>query len=306
MKKRTKLARAAAAAMLAGMLLLAACGQKPEDPGSKPAAASNVAEPAGKADSGASKPAESAKPMAGADVFAKTMEATAKLDSFTVTMNTKQNIDQGATKMDIQSKIDMDVIMKPQMSFKQAMTMNMQGQEMKMDMYMTKDGFFMKESATGQWMKLPKAQMDQMMSMISDEQLDPSKQFAKLKQFANDFTITESGGDYNVKLSANGEKFNDFIKNEIKGSMGNDPAMGEMLTQSMSAMNIKNMEYTFTVDKKTYYPKSMKMNMDLEMDNQGQKMRLVQNIDGTYSNYNSVKEIVVPKEALDAKPVGAM
>lgn len=306
MKRQTKLTRTAAAALLVGMLLLSACGQKPEEPGTAAANSPNTTEATTKPTGESSKPVEPVKAATGADVFAKTMEASAKLESFTVAMNSKQTMEQAGTKMDIQSKIDMDFIMKPQISFKQVMTVNMSGQDVKMDMYFTKDGFFMKDSSTGQWTKLPKEQMDQMMGMISNEQLDPSKQMEKLKQFANDFTVSESGGDYVVKLSATGEKFNSFIKNEIKDSMGDNPQMGAMLEQSMSAMSIKTVEYTYTVDKKTYNPKSMKVSMDLDMDIQGQKMRMIQDMEGTYSNYNSIKEITVPKEALEAKTVGTM
>lgn len=310
MRSETKRMRALAAVLLVGMLLLAACGQKPENPGAGGANSPGQNE-AGAHPPGGTSPAPSGKPAeqgktAGADVFAKTIEASAKLESFSVAMNTKQTIEQAGTKTDIQSKIDMDVIMKPQMSFKQALAMNMAGQEMKMDMYLTKDGFYMQNAPTGQWMKLPREQMDQLMGGLTNAEMDPSKQLEKLKQFADDFAISESGGDYVVKLSATGDKFNDFLKNELKESMGGNPQLGDVLNQSMSAVSFKQVEYTYTVDKKTYNPKSMKVSMDMEMDIQGQKMRLVQTIDGAYSNYNAIKEIVVPKEALEAQAIGTM
>jgi len=306
MKKQTKLKKAATSVLLVlCVAALAACGQKPAEPAGQTPAASNGTEASSPAKTGETpKPAETPKASTASEIFMKSMEVTAKLDSYTVNMNAKQNIEQGANKMDIQSKIDMDVVMKPQMSFKQTMSMNMMGQDMKMEIYMTKDGIFMKESTTGQWMKLPQEQIDQVMGALSSEQLDPAKQFEKLKEFANDFTMTESGDTYTVVLSANGDKFNDFIQKEIQNNMGSDPAMQEVVKQAASGMKITKMEYSFTIDKKTYYPKNMKVNMDFDMDVQGQKMRMIQAIDGTYANYNGVKEITVPKEALEAPAAG--
>lgn len=298
MKKRNKVWRTTAVAILS-VCLLAACAQKPEENGVNPTAAPNVSEPA-------VKPSETTKSKLASDVIMKTMVVSSKLESFSVKMNTKQTIEQAAGKMDLQAKIDMDLVMKPQMSFKQSMTMNMMGQDMKMDSYFTKDGFFMKEPTSGQWMKLPREQMDQMMGAISEEQLDPSKQLEKLKPFANDFALTESNDDYTVKLSAGGDKFNEFIKKEMKSYLGSSPELDQLMNQGASSFKISNVEYTFTIDKKTQFPKSMKVFMDMEMDVQGQKMRIVQNLDGTYTNFNGIKEIVLPKEALEAKSVGAI
>ncbi|MFK7691803.1 DUF6612 family protein [Paenibacillus sp. HJGM_3] len=298
MRLRNYLAQSAAVLLLtASLISLTACSQKPQESGATPTASAGVG------DSSIKTVNEKPKSVTASDVIAKTMETSAKLESFSVSMNTKQTIEQAANKMDIQAKIEMDIVQKPQLTFKQSMSMQMMGQDVKMDMYLTKDGFFMKEPTSGQWMKLPRDQMDQIMSTMSEDQMDPLKQLDKLKAFASDFTLSETNDDYTVKLTANGEKFNEFIKNEMKAYMGNNPNMETMLNQTTSAVKITSVDYSFTIEKKTQYPKSMKVNMDLEMDLQGQKMRMVQNIDGTYSNYNGIKEIALPKEALEANAV---
>lgn len=300
--------RAAISAVCAvSIAALAACGQKPAEPsnGATPVATApnTTGQPAGTGDKGGT--ADAKKVQSAADVLSKTLETSAKLDSVSVSMDTKQTIDQGGQKMDIQSAIVMDIVMKPAVSFKQSVTTNMAGQDVRMETYMTKDGFFMKEPTSGQWMKLPAEQMDQLLSAMSGEQLDPSKQLEKLKPFANDFTMTEDGDAYIVKLAANGDKFAGFIQSEIAANMGNEPELGEVLKQSMSGLNIRKAEYAFAIDKKTFYPKSITVDMDLDMDMQGQTMKLVQHVQGTYTGYNNVKEIIVPQEALNAQPIGA-
>lgn len=304
MDKRNKLVKAATVALLAVcMMATAACGQKPTQGEAPQQAAANTGGTPG--DIGGTKQAEAPKTTTAADVFTKSMEAAAKLESFSVNMNVKQTIEQAANKMDMQSKIDMDVVMKPQLSFKQTLAMNMMGQDVKLETYLTKDGVFMREPKSGQWMRLPKEQTDQLMSGISEDQVDPSKQLQKLKQFTDDLTMTESGDDYVIKLSANGAKFNDFLKNEMKQYAGNNPGLEQLLDQNGSAVNFKKMDYTFAIDKKSLFPKTMQMNMEFEMDAEGQKVNMVQNLEGTYANYNAVKSIELPKEALDAQPIGA-
>ena len=300
MFKRKRMAKLVMTALLGGSLLaLSACGQKGTETGASasPGAAS-VSPSAAASASPSAKPSQAPEAKGAAAIYAKSIEGAAKLESFSVSMNIKQNIEQGGNKTDMTSKLDMDVVMKPEQTFKQVMSTNMMGQDIKMEMYFVKDGFFMKDMTSGTWMKLPQEQMNAALQGASEEQLDPSKQLDKLKAFTDDMELTESGDAYTIKLNASGDKFNDFIKNELKNS-GNAEQM-DALVGAMSGMKVNKMAYTFTIDKKNYFPKAMTVDMDMEMDIQGQKISMVQSIDGTYSNYNSVKEIVVPKEALES------
>ncbi|MNF12734.1 hypothetical protein D3C80_2143280 [compost metagenome] len=61
------------------------------------------------------------------------------------------------------------------------------------------------------------------------------------------------------------------------------------------------MEYKFHIDKQLYYITDFSTDMDLEIDLGGQNMKTVQSIRGTYSDYNSIRPIVVPEEANDAE-----
>lgn len=305
MRKRKSMTKTALVALLAGLLLVTACGQKPTEadpsaagnpgteaqaPGaSTPGNAGNTNEPA------KNEPVKTAK---GSEVFEKALNASAKLESFKTVMTMKQNMDINGQKMDMATKMDMDMIVKPKIAFKQAMEMTVAGQATKMDMYYTEEGLFLRESTSGQWMKMPAEALDQAQGLIQQDQMDLAKQMEKLKQFADDMQVSESADSYTIKLVASGEKFNDFIKSELD-SLTNGQ-MNEMMSAAMSGVNVKSLEYTYVVDKKNYYPTSMIMDMAMEMDVQGQKINMVQNMEGTYSSYNSIKSITVPAEALQA------
>jgi hypothetical protein len=310
---RTNTWKKAATAVLCAACIaaLAACGQKPTEPSGAqgaPAASNETQTPAPQtpapADENAKQP-ESQSAKTASDVFEKSLEASSKLNSLSISMDMKQTMEQGGDKMDIASKIDMDIVMKPDVSFKQSVSTNVQGQDVKMEMYLTKDGFFMKPTEEGPWMKMPADQMNPLMSSLSGDKLDPSKQLEKLKLFVDDFTLDGKGDDYIVSLSASGDKFNAFISNELAETMGSNPELGEMIEQSASAMNINKLEYKFVIDKKTYYPKAMNVQMDIGMDVQGETMNMVQQMDGVYTGYNNIKEIVVPQEALNAQTINA-
>ncbi|MGW8788709.1 DUF6612 family protein, partial [Heyndrickxia sporothermodurans] len=53
------------------------------------------------------------------------------------------------------------------------------------------------------------------------------------------------------------------------------------------------------IDKKTFNVNSLNMTQEMEMAMEGQKINLKQEMKGTYSNYNKVNEIKVPKEVKD-------
>lgn len=298
MRKRKSMKKTAAVALLAGLLLVTACGQKPTE--ADPSASGNpgieAQTPAAPGSTNEPAKTEPVKTAKGSEVFEKALNASAKLESFKAVMTMKQNMDINGQKMDMVTKVDMDMMVKPKLAFKQAMEMTAAGQATKMDMYYTGEGLFLRESTNGQWMKLPAEALEQAQGLIQQDQMDLAKQMEKLKQFADDMQVSESADSYTIKLKASGEKFNDFIKNELGSLTGGQ--MDEMMSAAMSGVNVKSLEYTYVVDKKNYYPTSMIMNMAMEMDVQGQKINMVQHMEGTYSSYNSIKSITVPAEAL--------
>ncbi|GAB2676030.1 DUF6612 family protein [Paenibacillus thermoaerophilus] len=297
----------AAVLLTAGTLTLAACGAGKNTDGetgssssASPSAAASASPPASAQPT--VQPSASPASLSAADIYAKSTEATAKLDSFAVSMNMKQLIDQGGNKLDVDTDIVMDLALKPKAAFKQQMTMKAQGQQLEMELYLIEDGLFLKEPTSGQWARLPAEQLEQVMQGISQEALDPAKQLEKMKPFLNDLAMSESDSHYTIKLSASGDKFNNFLRKELENnaSLGGGGAnLGTL------GMNVKKADYTFSIDKKTFYPDTMKIEMDMEMNNQGQPFNISQTMQGEYSKFNEIKEITVPSEALNAPEVTA-
>lgn len=161
--------------------------------------------------------------------------------------------------------------------------------------YFSEDGMFFYEPSTSQWMKFPQEMTDTFLQM-SGQQSNPGEELKKLQQFVEDFTFEQDSKNYILKLKASGEKFNDFIKETAVQQL--PPEMSA--EDALSGMKINAVEYEILVDKKTFYPVALNMNMDLEMTIEGQTISMKQKMNGQYSNYNSVEAITVPQEVIDS------
>ncbi|MFD1706308.1 DUF6612 family protein [Siminovitchia sediminis] len=272
------------AAML--MLMLAACNQ--------------TAEPVEQEQSGESttktketEAKEQEEELTLEEVYKKTEEANKNVHSFESDMTMKQAISAEGEKQDINSDISLAFIADP-MALHQQMTMSIEGQEQNIEAYLTKDGFYMYEPNQQAWVKLPEELSGQILQM-SENQTNPSGQLEQLKPFVDEFDFQQDEKNYILTLKASGEKFDQFLKDQVKETLP-----PEMQTENMmGTMTFNKMEYELFIDKETFYLTAMNMVTDTDTEVEGQKVNMQMDIRGTYSNYNGVESIEVPKEALE-------
>ncbi|WP_057761163.1 DUF6612 family protein [Cytobacillus praedii] len=278
--------------ILAGFLLvfmLAACNQtaKPVD---EPVKDNEKASETEKAE-------EKASELTLEEVMNKSTEASEGLKSFSVKMDLTQDMtDQGELNVQTTSVIDMNIVTEP-MAYYQKMKMSMgeEAESFETESYFSEAGMFFYEPSTSQWMKFPQEMTDTFLQM-SGQQSNPGEELKKLQQFVEDFTFEQDSNNYILKLKASGEKFNDFIKETAVQQL--PPEMSA--EDALSGMKINAVEYEILVDKKTFYPVELNMDMDLEMTIEGQTIAMKQKMNGQYSNYNSVDAITVPQEVIDS------
>lgn len=241
------------------------------------------------------------------EVFDKSMEVSNATESLSAKIDMTQNMKQPSQDlaMETSSVMDMDITMDPLAIYqKGTTTMKMDGSEeeqtMDMEMYMTEQGFFMNDSTTGQWMKLPSEMYDQIAQM-TEQQSDPSQQLKQLETFKDDFTFEQTDSEYVLKLSAAGDEFNALIEEQMSQFMPelegeeNQAAMDEM----MEAMNIEKVDYTINIDKETFETTAVDMIMDMTMEMEGETMEMNQVMNADYSNYNGVETITVPEDVVN-------
>lgn len=273
--------------------MLAACNQTAE-PVSEPA--KNNETPAAATE----KPSE----LTLEEVLEKSTEASNNLKSFTVQMSLEQDItsDQDEMNMQTQSEIEMNVVQEP-MAFYQKMKMSLGETEesFETESYFTEQGMYFFEPSGQQWMKFPQEMTDMFLQM-SGKQTNPGDELKKLQKFVDDFTFEQDSQNYILNLKASGDKFNEFIKETAAEAL--PPEMAQ--ENFMDSMKINAVEYKFIIDKESFNPVALDMNMDMEITAEDQTISMKQKMHGQYSNHNNVEAITVPQEVIDSAVEMAM
>ncbi|MDI2585970.1 hypothetical protein OR571_02185 [Psychrobacillus sp. NEAU-3TGS] len=237
------------------------------------------------------------------EVYDKSIAASEELKSVRAVMdlNQKMNIPNEENELEISSKMDMEYIVEPmQMHQKGTSTVSglvegMTDQTSKSESYMTADEFYVYDESTGagQWMKLPQEMMAGIMN--ASEQANASDQLKQIQGYLDDFTFEQDNDNYILTLEASGEKFTELVKtqvDEVMQSMG----MGEEIQMDF---DIHSVNYLIHIDKETFQTNKLDVVFDMDMDIDGEKMNIVQDVKSTFSGFNEVEEIVIPQEVID-------
>lgn len=229
------------------------------------------------------------------EVMEKANAAAETQQSMHSDMEIMQTLEMGDEKQDINSTIDMDMILEP-LAMRQTMNMQVGDEEMAIEQYMTEEGFFMKDPQSGGWIKLPdelyKEAAGQMMG-VTESPVD----FTMYKDYTEDFTFEETDDEYVLTLVGSGEKFSELMKELLEKNM--PPEADEAMLEETD-MKVEKVDLQFTIDKKTFFTKDFDMDMTMTMDEQGQQVKVTQNIKGTMTKINEIDEIKVPKEIMDS------
>ncbi|MEH7343404.1 DUF6612 family protein [Bacillus sp. JJ1532] len=264
------------------------------------AACNQSAEPVNESAKNSETPAAAEKPsqLTLEEVLEKSTEASNNLASFSVKMNLDQDItsDQEEMNLQTQSVIEMNVVQDP-MAFYQKMTMSLgdTGEEFETESYFTEEGMYFYEPSGKQWMKFPQEMTDAFLQM-SGKQTNPGEELKKLQQFVEDFTFEQDSKNYILNLKASGDKFNDFIKETAAESLPPEMAQEDL----MNSMKINAVEYKFLIDRESFLPVALDMNMEMELTVEDQTIIMNQKMNGQYSNHNNIDAITVPQEVIDS------
>ena len=225
------------------------------------------------------------------EVYEKMMDASEDIDSFVMDMEMEQEIIEGDNEpIPTQSTIHSKVVQEP-IGLEQKVNMTIDGQTIETEQYFTEEGFYMYDPGQDMWMKYSEGHEDLMAQLQADSGLNQTQTLSELQSFIEDFTFEQNNEEFILTLDADDEKFNSLVQQELSS--------GAVEMNEVKDLEINGIEYEIFVDKKTYLPSQMNIIMNLNMTSEGQKVTLKQDIDTTYSNYNSLDAISVPKEALE-------
>lgn len=226
--------------------------------------------------------------------FIKKMNET-EANSFSATMKMKQAMDMMGEQISTVIDLKMDMVLDP-IGMYQSMTMELDGlgEKMTTETYLTKDGYYIYESTSDQWMEIKDDLLDEILE-ATGAPIDPNDQLELVKKFSKDILLIEKEDSYVLYQSLSLEDMKEYLE-EIYQLLNIDFAedlLGEM------QMSIDVMDTVIQIDKETLLPLSGKLYTIMSMEVEGETVKLVQEAEYTYSNYNELKEIVIPQEVID-------
>lgn len=232
------------------------------------------------------------------EVYKKMVEASSEVKSLGVKLDIKQDISTEADGVMIttETKSDSKIIQEPLSLYQQLeLKWNNEAvgdQHTKVEQYLTDEGFFMYDATADIWGKYNadyREVLKQLNLQQGTNQLDSLKE---LDSFADDFTFKMEADQYILTLSGNNSELNEYVKKSL-------PTNLPEIEQAMKSMTINNVKYEIIVDKKTFLPSVMNVDMNIDIMTNGNTILLEQSIHSSYYDYNEIDEIVLPKEALD-------
>lgn len=204
-----------------------------------------------------------------------------------------------AINMTSSSNLEMDITQDPiAMHTKGTVAMDMMGQEnmeIPIEMYMSeKEGFFMFNADSNQWMKLPADQQEQILEQTG-AQADASEQLEQLQQFVDEFTFEQDDVDYKLTLNVEGECFKEFFMTQMGASLADDPANSADILNNMT---FEDSKYEIIIAKDTFDTKQIDMDLTIIVDENGQKSKIENKAFIEYSNFDELDSIAIPKEVI--------
>lgn len=229
------------------------------------------------------------------ELFEKTQEANEQLKSFSSEMEMAQVMEMDGEKIDMSTTMTMDIITDP-LNMKQLLEMDM-GElgKQEMEIYLTEEDMYFFDPSQEEWMKFP-SEFSKELMQLSDAQTNPGAELEQFKAYMDDFTLEDEKDSYKLTLKAKGDKFNELFNETLKESMPESLGLDDSLLDNIQ---FNNVEYEILIDKETYYFTAVNVSMDYEMTMEDEKTSIKQDIKSTYSNYNGIDEIKVPKEAIE-------
>ncbi|SDP77447.1 DUF6612 family protein [Halobacillus aidingensis] len=230
-------------------------------------------------------------------IMSEASEVNKDLQSYAVKTETEQVIKMGKQGnnglpeggIPIQSTIDAVHQVEP-MAFHQ--TIESMGQTT--EQYYTDKGLYMTNPAGDGWVKAPEKVLEQLQALNVNSQT-PAEQMEFLEEYTEDFQLTSEEGHYILTFQSEGENVQKLMEDSLKETLPS----GQLPEKLLEGLTVNDLEYTMKIDQDTYYPEMFHLDMNLEIEEDGEQVELKQSIYSEFSRFNEIEEIVVPQNILN-------
>ncbi|WP_410501968.1 LppX_LprAFG lipoprotein [Exiguobacterium acetylicum] len=243
----------------------------------------------GQTDSGSGSGSTKSGELSNTELLKKATAAQEDIKSF----HMDGTVSSKAGEMAMDQKVSADIIQKP-LAMKQTMTMKNpeDGKDVTIESYIVDDKMYL--SQNGQWIVQDVSELGEMVEAM-ESSASTEQNLQLLKKYKDNWTAKKEGDVYQIDVKLSGDDLKSFMKDSLEQT-------GQMaqMKDAMDSIDYKKMNYKMTYDAKTFYPKSLDMDMvfAIEKDTEFNMKN-----ESTFSKFNEIDEIKLPAEAKDAQPL---
>lgn len=222
-------------------------------------------------------------------VLSEVEKASEKLKNYEMTAKMDMEMESNGQTMKMPSNITAQIQLDPLLVHQKMDTEN-NGTPVNLEMYVTKDETYV--NSQNQWVKMKNDGTAELIK--ATENMNPSKKIEQMKKFTKDFSLTEDKDNYEIKFSGKGDSVKDFAKEMMVENL--EAKQAEALKQQFDKMKIDEISFEYTVDKKTFYPTKVLLDLNMVIEENGQTAKMKMKIDSTSSKFNELKDLSIPDD----------
>lgn len=216
------------------------------------------------------------------EIIEKFVENSKNIKSMDMLVNTRfeQGIEERAEPDFTGMEMGISMILEP---FSMKVEMKTPFLDAKSIVYITEDYIYVFDPNSKLWSKQKNKEFSKQYKIII---ASANEMYNLFKTYIDRVDLEEKNGDYIISIA------------NLKNILKQQPSL--MNFSNINLDMIENFTLTYIVDKEKLLPKNL---IILVAVNLGNDTKMSLSMEGKYSNINSVKEIDVPKEAIDAREI---
>lgn len=236
------------------------------------------------------------------DVYDKTIKAAEGIQSYTAFIDVDQQMFRGRIKTFTNNvSTEYKMIAEP-LAYYQQLSYDLVGESMFFELYSTEDGFYVYIEDEDMWGKFDAKDAEELIADLDIE--NPLEELEDLEDLLDEFELIEEDDNYILILKENSaSKFEEAMK-ETANEVGPEGSLVEADEEDwdyvIKNMKLNSIDYKIVVDKATYYPLEIEIEMEMEVPEKIGKTTMHQTVKGVYSDYNSINRIEIPQEVIES------
>lgn len=241
----------------------------------------------------------SAEELDASDILTQSNEAMLGLESYESATTIEQTMQEPLTDETITttSQSEEQVILDPFTMHQTVTTSIPEGEDVTLETYWTDEGFYT-EDPEGGWMVMPEEFHDDIQELM--ELTMAEDYLAHAEALGESMEVEEIDNTYVLTYEGDGEAL--LEEGLDMEGMGNGD-----FDEAMDFLSFNDLSFEMTIDQDTHYMTELTMDMEMDMDLEGETVRSNQSIDMSLFNFNGVDSIEVPEDVVnEAVPMDDM